>query len=232
VHDETQNDSFRVLAESSDRASAVEFYWQRRDQGQPDILRLLGQYRAVLCHRHADAIFSDVRISGDGARAVVGARYRAGQRSIRGKIYLEASAAGFSAQGYFAPEERLGADRPLLLNVMASFAFANGHGGGPAPAPAPSVVDPPLTQRRAPDGSLSIATPADWNFHAGGGKVVSGAPKLQQLGELRGPEPEPPLRGHARGEQRRIAAAQRPAVKNQITGPGAGCRRHPDGGRN
>jgi hypothetical protein len=176
VHDETQSDSFRVLAESSDRVSAVEFYWQRRDPGGPDILRLLGQYRAVLCRRHADAIFSDVRTSGDGARAVVGAQYRAGRRSIRGKLYFETGPAGFSVQGYFAPEERLGADRPLLLNVMASFAFVKGHGGGPAPAPAPSVVDLPLTQRRAPDGSLSIATPADWNFHAGGGKVVSGAP--------------------------------------------------------
>ena len=168
VHDEARDDSFRVLAESSDRAAAVEFYWQRRDQGRPDILRLLGQYRAVLCRRHADAIFSEVRIAGDGARAVVGAQYRAGQRAIRGKIYFEASAAGFSVQGYFAPEERLGADRPLLLNVMASFAFAKAHGGGPAPAPALAVVDLPLTQRRAPDGSLSLATPADWNFHAGG----------------------------------------------------------------
>ena len=28
VHDEARDDSFRVLAESPDRASAVEFYWQ------------------------------------------------------------------------------------------------------------------------------------------------------------------------------------------------------------
>ena len=176
VHDEARDASFRVLAESPDHASAVEFYWQRRDQGWPDILRLLGQYRAVLCQRHPDAVFSDVRTAGDGARAVVGVQYRVGRRSIRGKTYFEAGVAGFSVQGYFAPEERLGAARPLLLNVMASFAFAKDRGGGPAPAPAPTAVDLPLTERRAPDGSLSIATPADWNFHAGGGKVVSGAP--------------------------------------------------------
>jgi hypothetical protein len=117
VHDEAGDDSFRVLAESPDRASAVEFYWQRRDQGRANMLQLLGQYRAVLCRRHPDAVFSEVRTSGDGARAAIGVQYRAGRRSIGGKIYFEAGAAGFSVQGYFAPQERLTSDRPLLLNV-------------------------------------------------------------------------------------------------------------------
>jgi hypothetical protein len=55
---------------------------------------------------------------------------------------------------------------------MASFAFAKDRSGGQASAPAQAPVDLPLAQRRAPDGSLSIATPADWSFLAGGGKVV------------------------------------------------------------
>lgn len=42
VHDEAGDDSFRVLAESPDRASAVEFYWQRRDQGRANMLQMLG----------------------------------------------------------------------------------------------------------------------------------------------------------------------------------------------
>ena len=216
VNDEARDDSFRVLAESPDRASAVEWYWQRREHRQADILHLLGQYRSVLGQRHPDAMFSEVRTSGDRARAVLGVQYGAGRRAIRGKIYVEASPAGFSAQGYFAPEERLAADRPLLLNVMASFAFAKARNAGPAPASAQAAVDLPLTPRRAPDGSLSIATPGDWNFLAGGGKVLTGAPN-GSMGFIFTTFQGNPMLPHARIAQGVIGSAYRPPAQTLAT---------------
>ena len=106
-------------------------------------------------------------------------QFREGQTPVKGKYYFESRPNGLSAQGYRAPESLLATQRPLLLNIMASLAFSKA-GSGPAPAgeataQKPQVVQVPLVPREAPDRSLTLKIPEDWQFLAGGGKVIAGA---------------------------------------------------------
>jgi hypothetical protein len=168
--------SFRVIVQAPDGASTVDFLWAKNDLGRPDALSFLATVRRNLSAARGQVVLSDVFVSRDGARATATVRYKAAGGTVAGKYYFESTARGQSAQGYCAPEARLAAERPLLLNVMASFAFARaGAAGARGGTPAPAPVQMTLAPRRAPDGSLSMRTPADWNFLAGGGKVITAA---------------------------------------------------------
>ena len=61
-----------------------------------------------------------------------------------------------------------------MLNVMASLSFAKER---PQTAQSRLAGQPPvqvpLVMRQAQGGSLSMRTPADWNFLAAGGRVVA-----------------------------------------------------------
>jgi hypothetical protein len=175
VTEDARPASFRVLVQAPDGASVVDFYWGRIGTGAPDALAFTLAYRKTLSEKYSDVTLSDVFVSRDSTRATARVRYRAGAGFVAGKYYFESRQGGQSAQGYCAPESRLTAQRSVLLNVMASFAFARASAasGSRGAAPAPAVVQIPLTPRTAQDGSLSIRVPADWNFLAGGGKVVT-----------------------------------------------------------
>ena len=177
VSEDARPTSLRVLVQAPDGVSTVDFYWAKNDLGAPNALGFLVAFRRSLSQAHGQVALSDVFVSRDGARATAAVRYGAAGGTVAGKYYFESTKNGQSAQGYCAPEARLAAQRPLLLNVMASFAFgravAAGARSGTPPSPAPVQVT--LTPRRAPDGSLSIRVPADWNFLAGGGRVITAA---------------------------------------------------------
>jgi hypothetical protein len=57
------------------------------------------------------------------SQATATIRYATARGAIAGKYYVESTRNGHSVQGYSAPEARLATQRPLLLNVMASFAI-------------------------------------------------------------------------------------------------------------
>ena len=172
VKEQPQAASFRLLVQSPDGASTVDFYWARNEQGKPDCLRPLAMFRGILGRTYPDVSFSEVYLSRDAAHAVATVRWHAGPTVVKGRYYFEANSKGISVQGYAAPETRLLSQRSLLLNMMASLAFSQADG---APG-RPQFVQLPLIPRQAQDGSLSLKTPADWNFLAGGGKVIAGAP--------------------------------------------------------
>ncbi len=180
VQEESRDDAFRILVSSADGNSLVDLFWARNDLGKPDALRLLSTYQEYLGRRHADVTFSEVFLSADSSRAVAAVRYRTGQSIIKGRYFFESKPKGLSVQGYCAPENRLTAERSLLLNVMASMAFSKTQAkGNPARSSAesqPQFVQLPLVPKRASDGSLSMKVPADWKFLGGGGKVVASSP--------------------------------------------------------
>ncbi len=176
VREQSGPDSFRVLIESPDRNSKADMYWAR-GPARPDALASVAGYWRLLKQTHPDCAFSEVYVSRDNTRAVGTVRYRSGAATLRGRYYFETRPNGIHVQGYIAPEHQLDSQRPLLLNVLASFAFAR-QPTGPAPGAAPAqpeIVRVQLVPRRAPDGSVSLATPADWAFLAAGGKVVAGS---------------------------------------------------------
>ncbi len=174
VAETVQPDFFRILASSPDGASGVDLAWARGGPERPNVLRFLAAYRQTLSRTHADVTFTNVRVSRDNLRAVAMIAFRRGIEAARGRYYFEAGPRGLAAQGYFAPEGRLGSERSLLLNVMASLAFLK-NDPRPAAGGEPAYYRPALVERRAPDGSLSIRVPAEWSFAAAGGKVVTGA---------------------------------------------------------
>jgi len=174
--------SFRVLVQSPDNASVVDFIWARNTTANPGALAFLVALRKSLSQAHGDVRLSEVFASKDDTRATATVRYAGPGGPVAGKYYVESRSTGQSAQGYLAPEKELAARRPLLLNVMASFAFGRASGGSAAQAGSAGQVQAPppyqiaLASRRAPDGSLSIRVPSDWKFLAGGGRVLTASP--------------------------------------------------------
>ena len=164
VAEEPRDDSFRVLVASPDAASSVDFFWARAE-AKPDALRLLANYRRFLAQSCPDAAFSEVYLSRDSTKAVATIRCRA----RKGRYYFESTPGRDQVQGYIAPESALAAQRPLLLNIMASLAFSRNTA-------AATALRPTLVPRQAQDGSLSIRIPPDWVFLAAGGRIVTGAP--------------------------------------------------------
>ena len=109
---------FRVLVNSPDGASAVDFVWVRNDQGHSNAVRYLLAYRQFLSRTWPDVTFSDTRASRDNQKAVAIVAFHIGGKSIKGKYYFESNPRTLSAQGFFAPESSLPSQRVLLLNVF------------------------------------------------------------------------------------------------------------------
>ena len=175
VAETAQAGFYRVLVTAPDGSSAVDFAWSRNEQGRSDALRYLAAYRRFLSGAHPDVTFTGVHASRDNQRVVAAVAFRAGGGLIRGRYYFESNARGLSAQGYFAPAKLLESRRVLLLNVMASLAFLKNDPRPAASGAQPQYYRPRMAVRTAPDRSLSVKIPEDWNFLAAGGKVITGA---------------------------------------------------------
>jgi hypothetical protein len=174
VNEESRDDSFRILVKSPDGGSTVDFFWAGNDQKKPDALWLVRTYRSLLGQTFPEVSFSEIFVARDSTRAVAAVSCRVGKTLVKGRYYFESKATGISAQGYVAPEAQLDSQRPIMLNVMASLSFAKAQAQAAQISPvAQPSVEVALVTRRAQDGSLSMKTPADWNFLAGGGRVVT-----------------------------------------------------------
>jgi hypothetical protein len=165
--------SFAILVESPSRTSRVQFRWERNVSGRADAVAALAAWRRTIAQTYPGATLGDMYVSKDGSHAVATLHARMAGAAIAGRFFFESTRTGNSLQGYLAPESRLSSERPLLLNVMSSLAFVKVlHKGGGLQPP----VKFTLVARRAPDGSLTMKTPEDWNFLAAHGRVVTGSP--------------------------------------------------------
>jgi hypothetical protein len=179
VKEESQRDTLYIQTHSPDEASTVDFFWSGHRPGTSNVLLFLNAYRNHLSKKYSDVSFSDVYVSSNLSKAMATVRYLKGREPVKGRYFFEASIKGLSAQGYSAPETRLAADRALLLNIMASFAFIKTQPANNQQVNSnrslPPFVQKPLILRQAQDRSLSLKVPSDWNFLAGGGRVISGS---------------------------------------------------------
>jgi len=178
VREDRTEDDLRILVRSADGNSTVEFFFEKNASGRQDAVELLSGFRKRMALGCKELTVSDAFVSRDGARAVAMMLCRGAASAVKGRYFFEAGAAGQSAQGYLTTEAAMQAQRPLLLNILASLSFArpaNATAGRPPVAAPEPVYQAQLVPKRAQDGSLSIRIPADWTFLAGGGKVVSGS---------------------------------------------------------
>lgn len=168
-----------IKVQAPDQASAVDFLWMRNPQGQVNALPALRDFAQRMRQAHPDAVWRQAYLSRDAQRAMATFRYQTAAGPVLGKVYLEATPQSLSAQGYCGPEAHLARLRPLLLNIMASLAFVKGQ-ARPSEADEvfqPQYVNPPLVTHQAPDGSLSLNIPADWEFVGAGGKAIASGPR-------------------------------------------------------
>ena len=162
--------TFAITITSPDRAQ-VNLLWMR--VSQPNLSRFMATCRSGLAQTYAGATFSQIYMSRDGTRGMATVSYPVGNRRAQGRAFFEAVPGRATMQEYAAPESQLAAQRGVLLNVMASVAFIRPpHGAGGQAAP----VEVSLVERQAPDGSLSLKMPADWNFLGAQGRVVASQP--------------------------------------------------------
>jgi hypothetical protein len=177
VQEQPGPDNLHIRVLAADSSAAVDFFWDRNQQGKANALLALAAFRQCLERLGVEGTWSAVYCSPDASHAMATLRYRSPQGPVQGTFYFEASPKALAVQGYHALETALARQRPLLLNIMASLAIAKPNGNRPEIAPAfqPQYVNPPLNHRRAQDGSLTLKTPDDWNFLAAGGKVITGS---------------------------------------------------------
>ena len=167
-------DFYRVKVTSPDEASLVDFYWARNLSGNPEAASALLLYRKILSQTYQKVTVEKAwETTSDQTRIVADIALQAAGVEMKGRFYIEATETGISAQGYAAPVKMLASRRPLLLNIMSSMAFLKVlHQGEESGSP----VQAALVTRRAPDGSLTVRLPGDWDFLAAQGKIVAGAP--------------------------------------------------------
>jgi hypothetical protein len=156
----------------------VEYHGAANRDGKTNAIGLFGAFARRVKLEYPDAAFSQVYASGDRTRAVATVSYAYRGQPLKGRFYFEASPGRALVQGYYAPAAELESKRGLLLDILANLRFVTpSRGGAGAPSAAdltPIQVD--LIPRQAPDGSLRISLPSDWNFQAGGGRVLAVAP--------------------------------------------------------
>lgn len=177
VEEDSRQDSYRVILLSPDKASAVDFLWVRNQGGEVNALRALAAYEERLVPPGGKIEWRDAFLSPDKTRATVAMRFRSSPLALDGRFYMEATEKALSLQGYMTREGYMERNHELLYNIMASFVFSRQPVAQQKSAKpfVPQYVKMPLVRRAAPDGSMTMSTPADWTFVAAQGKVVTGA---------------------------------------------------------
>ncbi len=165
-------DSYSINVASPDRKSQVNLLWIRASQ--PDLLHFISACRSTLARSYPDIAFSKTYISRDNKRGLTTVTYQVAGIKAQGRAYFDLSPSGGFMQQYAAPQQQLAAQRPLMMNVIASVAFINPPKGGAAGQTLPLQIA--LVDRRAADGSWTIKMPADWQFTGQKGRILAGQP--------------------------------------------------------
>jgi len=166
VAEDSRPDAYVLSVAAPDHSAQVTLSWAR---GRLTAVEALRRQRDQELRAHPGAAFEHVFVARDGKRAVAEERFQAAGAACRGRIFLEADGTRLCVQSYQAPEDRLAALRPVLMNVMMSVAFI-----GPPRGAAPPLK--PLVEQQAPDGSVRIQVPQDWGFRAAKGTVLAVEP--------------------------------------------------------
>jgi hypothetical protein len=127
--------------------------------------------------QHPDLTPSEVQVCKDPAAscAVATVTYTANHVTIKGRVFCHADAQQAVTRSYMAPKAELQNRRLLLLDILTNIHILKSPGpGGRAQPAAPPPAQ--LVSRHAPDGSLTVSTPLDWNFQGAGGMAVAIAP--------------------------------------------------------
>jgi len=161
-----------IAVTSPDKRSQVNMLWMR--QSNPVLGRVIRECRQALTQDHPGLIFSDIRITHEGRRAMATVTYPIHKATVRGRAYFETTPTSATMQEYALPEERFEAQRPLAMNVILSVAFIPSPKGNGRQLLPP--VEKPMMEQHAQDGSLRLRTPTDWTFLAAKGRVVAGEP--------------------------------------------------------
>ena len=166
VRASTADQRLRILITEPD-GGEVELSYQPAGQRRPDALQLLAATLDELRHQHPDLAVSGVSACrADASCAVASLAHGSAEGPVRQKLFLHAGPDLVVLRSYRAPAARFEALRPLLLDVLTNVHLQ----------PGPPAAALPLVKRRAPDGSLSLGVPAQWQFQAGRGMAVASAP--------------------------------------------------------
>lgn len=167
VRQERIGDGFRITVTSPDGISRVALEAADNRRQRMDSAAWLAQRARSVAAPAGGALLSEVAVCRDvpPSCAVATVSFRERGVAMLGRYYVHANADLAVTRSYRAPLAQAAALRPLLLDVLTNLRVQ-----GPKP------LAPPLVERRASDGSLTISLPADWGFIGQRGAVIAGAP--------------------------------------------------------
>jgi hypothetical protein len=168
VRSENQSQLLRVTVSDPEETSRVELSYADNRQGGLDALGLLAATAQEMRRHHPDLAVARVeRCRSDRSCAVGDFAFAGRGGPVQGRFFFHADAQLAVVRSYQAPAERFSARRPVLLDVLANFHLLSAEG---------AATPQPLVPRRAPDGSLSVSIPANWQFQGNRGTVVATEP--------------------------------------------------------
>ena len=159
-------DGLRVEVTDPEGVSGVEVAFGT-NPGQLDSAALLAATLRDLRRQHPELTTERASLCRDGAScATADLGYRRHGVAVRGRLFVHAGLQLSVVRRYQARAERFEAERPMLLEVLTNLRVGGAH----------RVAPVALAPRRAPDGSLTVSLPADWQLQAAQGKAVASAP--------------------------------------------------------
>ncbi len=168
VRSEAAGGTLRVAVVDPEATASAEIMFSANAQGRHTTLSLMSARIGELRARHRDLSVDAVGVCRDAAVscAVASLSYADAGVPTRARYYFHADPQIVSVRSVRAPAARFDAQRATLLEVLANIHVSAGK----------PPVQARLVERRAPDGSLTLALPAEWRFLAQKGTVLAGAP--------------------------------------------------------
>jgi hypothetical protein len=179
VRPEATADSMLISLSNPAGTSVVQTLFADNSQRHLDAITTLGEQSRRAKTQYPDLTLSSVTACKDKSCVTATETYTRDKLPVRAKLYIQTDAQQVVVRSYRAPAASFDAERNMLLELMSNIRL--GRPSATARHPDTSGGGPPplriqLANRRSADGSVSLNLPADWNFEAGGGKVIAGEP--------------------------------------------------------
>lgn len=168
VATESAHGALRITIPDPAGTSVAESVFAANPQGRYNSATLLAAQASALKSRHPDLVLGETLVCRDAAISCAAATfaYAKGGTPLKGRLYVHAEPKFVAIRSYHAPEQRLHALRPVLLDVLSNLHVSGGGSAAPVR----------LVDRRASDGSLSLGLSADWTLLAQKGTALATAP--------------------------------------------------------
>jgi hypothetical protein len=181
VRSESTADSLAIAVDNPTGTAAVQTVFMANSMHADAIAALSAQVKKART-QHPDMQLSNVVACKNRSCITATETYTQGRIPTKAKYYLQSDPQQIVIRSFHAPAEDFERERNTLLEVMTNIRLGR-PGSTPVPVKTPqpedeqpAPVQEPLVSQKAPDGSVAVDVPANWNVQANSGNVMANDP--------------------------------------------------------